>query len=206
VPRLIALFISVVFQPLLVPTLVFGLILFLVPEASSIPDSFKGRIILLIVLSTLAIPMVTIFGLRLSGTLKSIHMVDIKDRIIPFLITTIYFLLTTYFLHDKSELDPILWQVLSVISISIVGLTLVTFFWKMSAHMTGMGGLLASVVVLSMKFPTFHALYPLLGAIILSGIVCTARLYLNAHRPLETYLGFAYGFVLCFIGFNLIYP
>lgn len=204
-PRLIALFISVVFQPLLVPTLVFGLILFLVPESSSIPETFKSSIFLLIVLSTLAIPMVTIFGLRLSGTLKSIHMVEIKDRIIPFLITTIYFLLTTYFLHDKSELDPILWQVLSVISASIVGLTAVTFFWKMSAHMTGMGGLLASVVVLSMKFPTFQALYPLLGVILLSGIVGTSRLYLNAHRPMETYMGFVYGFVLCFIGFNLIY-
>jgi len=205
VPRLFALIISVVFQPLVVPSLVFGLILFAVPEASSIPDTFKGRIILLIILSTLAIPMVTIFGLRLSGTLKSIHMVDIKDRIIPFIVTTIYFLLTTYFLHDKTELDPILWQVLGVISTSIVGLTLVTFFWKMSAHMTAMGGLLACVVVLSINFPTFHALYPLLGAIILSGVVCTARLYLNAHRPLETYFGFVYGFVLCFIGFNLIY-
>lgn len=203
--RIIALFISVVFQPLLVPTLVFGSILFLVPEATSIPDTFKGRILLLILLSTLIIPMVTIFGLRLSGTLKSIHMAEIKDRIIPFAVTNIYFFLTTYFIHDKSELDPILWQVLGIISVSIVGLTLITFFWKMSAHMTGMGGLLALVVVLNMKFPTFQALYPLLGVIILSGIVCTSRLYLNAHRPLETYLGFVYGFVLCFIGFNLIY-
>lgn len=203
--RFITLFISVVFQPLLVPTLVFGLILFSVPEASSIPDSFKSRILLLIVLSTLVIPMVTIFGLRLSGTLKSIHMIDIKDRTIPFIVTTIYFSLTTYFLYDRSEFDPILWQVLGIISSSIIGLTIVTFFWKMSAHMTGMGGLLASVVVLSMKFPTFQALYPLLGVIILSGIVCASRLYLDAHRPTETYLGFIYGFALCFIGFHLIF-
>lgn len=205
-PRLIALFVSVVFQPLLVPTLVFGLILYLVPEASSIPDVFKNRIFLLIVLSTLAIPMVTIFGLRLSGTLKSIHMVDIKDRIVPFIVTTIYFLLTTYFLHDKNELDPILWQVLGIISVSIVGLTLVTFFWKMSAHMTGLGGLVATVIVLNLKFATFDALYPLLGAIVLSGLVATCRLYLNAHKPLEIYIGFVYGFIICFLGFELIYP
>ncbi|MBB6328553.1 membrane-associated phospholipid phosphatase [Algoriphagus iocasae] len=203
--RFIALFISVVFQPLLVPTLVFGLILFLVPEASSIPEVIKGRIFLLIVLSTLAIPMVTIFGLRLSGTLKSIHMVEIKDRVIPFVVTTIYFLLTTYFLHDKTELDPILWQVLAVISLSIVGLTFVTFFWKMSAHMTGMGGLIATVVVLNLHFLNFNALYPLLGAILLAGIVATCRLKLNAHKPSEIYVGLVYGFIICFVGFSMIY-
>ncbi|MBN3584440.1 PA-phosphatase [Algoriphagus aestuarii] len=203
--RFIALFVSVVFQPLLVPTLVFGLVLFLVPEASSIPEVIKGRIFLLIVLSTLVIPMVTIFGLRLSGTLKSIHMVEIKDRVIPFVVTTIYFLLTTYFLHDKTELDPILWQVLAVISLSIVGLTLVTFFWKMSAHMTGMGGLIATVVVLNLHFMNFRALYPLLGAVLLSGIVATSRLHLHAHKPLEIYVGLVYGFIVCFLGFTLIY-
>lgn len=203
--RFIALFISVVFQPLLVPTLVFGLILFLVPEASSIPEVIKGRIFLLIVLSTLAIPMVTIFGLRLSGTLKSIHMVEIKDRVIPFVVTTIYFLLTTYFLHDKTELDPILWQVLAVISLAIVGLTFVTFFWKMSAHMTGMGGLIATVVVLNLHFVNFNALYPLLGAILLAGIVATCRLKLNAHKPSEIYVGLVYGFIICFVGFSMIY-
>lgn len=205
-PRIISLIVSVIFQPLLIPSLVFGLILFVVPEASSIPDPFKTRIFLLIVLSTLAIPMVTIFGLRFSGTLKSIHMAELKDRIIPFIITTIYFILTTYFLHDKSELDPILWQVLGVISVAIVGLTCVTFFWKMSAHMTGLGGLLALIIILNLKFPTFQALYFLLGAILLSGVVSTCRLYLNAHKPLEIYIGFVYGFIVCFIGFNLIYP
>lgn len=203
--RYIALFISVVFQPLLIPTLVFGLILYLVPEASSIPLEIKSTILLLVVLSTLAIPMITIFGLRLSGTIKSIHMVEIKDRVIPFVITCIYFLMTTYFLHEKVEIDPVLWQVLALISLTIVGLTVVTFFWKMSAHMTGMGGLVAIVIVLGIKFATFMPLYPLLGALVLSGIVGTSRLYLNAHKPLETYIGFFYGFVCCFVGFLYIY-
>ncbi|EAZ80363.1 hypothetical protein ALPR1_05555 [Algoriphagus machipongonensis] len=203
--RFISLFLSVVFQPLLIPTLVFGLLLYLVPEATSVPEVFKGNILLLVVLSTLAIPMVTIFGLRLSGTLKSIHMEDIKDRVIPFIITTFYFLLTTYFLRDKSEIDPVLWQSLGLISLTILGLTLVTFWWKMSAHMTGFGGLVATVVVLGMKFPTFTPLYPLLLAIFLSGIVGSSRLYLNAHKPIETYVGFVYGFVMCFVGFQFIY-
>ncbi len=203
--RIFSLIISVVFQPLVIPSLVFGLVLFVVPESTSIPEAFKYRIFYLIALSTLAIPMVTIFGLRLSGTLKSVHMADLKDRAIPFSVTSIYYILTVYFLFQKEELDPILWQVLGIIALAIVVLTLVTFFWKMSAHMTGLGGLIAVVVVLGLKFPTFQPLYPLLGSLVLTGLVATVRLYLEAHKPIEIYVGLLFGFFLCFVGFSLIW-
>lgn len=159
----------------------------------------------MVALSTLAIPMITIFGLRLSGTLKSIHMAALKDRAIPFTITSIYYLLTVYFLNQMKELDPILWEVLAVITIAIVILTLVTFFWKMSAHMTGMGGLIAAVLVLGLRFPTFQPLYPLLGSLVLTGLVGTVRLYLEAHKPIEIYVGLIFGFILCFVGFSWIW-
>ncbi|WBL41820.1 PA-phosphatase [Algoriphagus halophytocola] len=203
--KVFAEIVSVVLQPLVIPSLVYWLVLFVVPEASSIPEPFKGRVFWLIALSTLIIPMLTIFGLRLSGTLKSIHMAELKDRAIPFSVTCIYYYLTVYFLYQRSELDPILWQVLGLITLAITGLTLVTFFWKMSAHMTGMGGLIAAVVVLASKFPTFSGLYPLIISLLLTGLVGTVRLYLNAHKPIETYVGLVFGFLVCYIGFNLIW-
>lgn len=203
--RSVAIAISVVFQPLLMPTLVYGMILFAVPEATSIPDEFKERIFYLIVLSTLVIPMVSIIGLRISGAVKSLNMPDIKDRRIPFLITTAYFLLTTWFLYQKTDLDPVLWLGMAVICISVVILTGISFFWKMSAHMIGTGGLLGVVLVLGSKFPNFEVLYPLLGAIVLCGSVASSRLFLHAHRPLEVYVGFIAGFVICWLGFSWIW-
>lgn len=203
--RSVALVISVVFQPLLMPTLVFAMILFAVPEATSIPEEFKDRIFFLILLSTLVIPMVTIIGLKLSGTIKSLHMPEIRDRRVPFLITSIYFILTSWFLYQKSELDPVLWLGMAVICISVILLTSVSFFWKMSAHMTGLGGLLGVVLVLGAKFPNFEILYPLLMVLVLCGIVASSRLYLQAHRPLEVYVGLAAGFLVCWIGFSLIW-
>ncbi|SFB47126.1 hypothetical protein SAMN04489723_11212 [Algoriphagus aquimarinus] len=149
--------------------------------------------------------MVTVFGLRLSGTLKSVHMAELKDRAIPFSVTSIYYILTVYFLFQKKEFDPILWQVLSVITLAILVLTVITFFWKMSAHMTGMGGLLAAVLVLGLKFPNFQPLYPLLASLVLTGLVGTVRLYLNAHKPVELYVGLILGFSICFIGFSWIW-
>ena len=202
--RSISLVITVVFQPLLMPALVFGLLLFAVPEATSIPEEFKLRVFYLITLSTLLIPMVTIVGLRLSGMVKSLHMPHLKDRIIPFLITCIYFSMTTYFLYQKIDLDPILWQGMTVITSSVIVLTAITFFWKMSAHMTGLGGLLAVVLVLGKAFPTFEIVYPLLLTLVLCGMVASSRLYLNAHRPLEVYAGLGMGFLICWFGFSMI--
>ncbi len=203
--RSVALVISVVFQPLLMPTLVFGLVLFAVPEATSIPEEFKDRIFYLIVLSTLLIPMVTIVGLKLSGTVKSLHMPEVKDRRVPFLITSTYFLMTTWFLYQKSDLDPVLWEGMAVIFVAVLVLTSITFFWKISAHMTGLGGLLAVVLILGEKFPTFEVLYPLLGALVLCGGVASSRLLLQAHRPVEVYAGWMLGFVICWFGFTWIW-
>ncbi len=203
--RILALVISVVFQPLLMPTLVFGMMLFAVPEATTIPEEFKFRIFFLIVLSTLLIPMISIIGLRMSGMVKSLHMTDRKDRAIPFLLTCVYFILTLFFLYQKSELDPILWQGMGVISFSVIVLTVVTFFWKMSAHMIGVGGLLAVVFVLGSKFSNFQLVYPLLLVLLLTGSVASSRLYLNAHKPLEVYGGFFTGFLICLAGFSWLW-
>lgn len=203
--RSIALVISVVFQPLLMPALVYGMILFAVPEATSIPEEFKERIFFLIILCTLVIPMVTIIGLRLSGTVRSLHMPEMSDRRIPFMITSLYFLLTTWFLYQKTDIDPVLWLGMAVICVSVLILTGVSFFWKMSAHMTGLGGLMAVVLVLGSKFPTFQVLYPLLGALVLCGLVASSRLMLQAHRPLEIYVGWGVGFLICWLGFMWIW-
>lgn len=203
--RSIALVISVVFQPLLMPTLVFGMIFFGVPQSTTIPEEFKIRLFYLIVLSTLLIPMITIIGLRLSGMVKSLHMSEVKDRTVPFLIVSLYFILTTYFLYQKTEFDPILWNGMAVITFSVIILTIITWFWKMSAHMTGAGGLLAVVLVLGLKFPAFEILYPLLLTLLLSGAIASSRLYLQAHRPLEIYAGFLMGFLTCWAGFSWIW-
>lgn len=203
--RLFSLSISVVFQPLLMPTLVVGMVLFGVPQASSIPEEFKYRLFFLIVLSTLLIPMVTILGLRLSGLVKSLHMAELKDRTIPFLIICLYYILITYFLYQKTELDPVLWLSMAIITSAVIFLTLVTFFWKMSAHMVGAGGFLGVVICLALKFTSYQMVYPLLGAILLSGIVASSRLYLDAHRPAEVYAGFCTGLIICLGGFFWIW-
>ena len=203
--RKLALLLSVVFQPLLMPSLVFGLLFFAVPQASSIPESFKVRLFYLIVTSTLLIPMVLMLGLRWSGMVKSLHFEEKSDRRTPFVLVTLFYLLTTYFLKEKTELDPILWQGMGIITFSVALLTGITYFWKMSAHTTGIGGVLGVLGILGIYFPSLNLAYLLVAALLLGGLVASARLYLDAHSPAEVYVGLLVGFVTCWMGFMWIY-
>lgn len=149
--------------------------------------------------------MVLMVGLRWSGLIKSLQFEEKSDRRTPFILVTLFYLLTTYFLMEKTELDPILWQGMGIITGSVALLTGVTFFWKMSAHMTGIGGLLAVLGVLGIYFPSLDLAYLLVATLLLGGLVASSRLYLEAHRPTEVYVGLFVGFVTCWIGFMWIY-
>lgn len=203
--RKLALLLSVVFQPLLMPSLVFGLLFFGVPQATSLPEAFKVRIFYLIVTATLLIPMILMLGLRWSGYVKSLHFEEKGDRRIPFLLVTLFYVLITYFLKEKTEFDPILWQGMGVITTAVALLTAVTYFWKMSAHLTGIGGVLAVTGILGFYFPSMTVAYFLVAFLVLGGVVASSRLYLDAHRPAEVYVGLLVGFVTCWIGFSWIY-
>lgn len=73
---------------------------------------------------------------------------------------------------------------------------IITFFWKISLHTIGMGGLLGFFLemMLHMQGTTiFSILFPFL--VIIAGLVGTSRLYLNAHTPAQVYAGYAVGFL-----------
>ncbi len=187
------------------PSLVFGLLFFGVPQATSLPEAFKVRIFYLIVCATLLIPVVLMLGLRWSGYVKSLHFEEKSDRRVPFILVTLFYVLTTYFLKEKTELDPILWQGMGVITAAVALLTGVTYFWKMSAHLTGIGGVLAVTGILGLYFPSVTVAYLLVATLVLGGGIASSRLYLDAHRPAEVYVGLLVGFVTCWIGFSWIY-
>jgi membrane-associated phospholipid phosphatase len=72
--------------------------------------------------------------------------------------------------------------------------TFVTRFWKISMHMTGIGGLCGSIVLCAIVWPVdLRLLLALL--FVLSGAVGSARLIVNAHTPAQVTAGFFAGFL-----------
>jgi hypothetical protein len=84
----------------------------------------------------------------------------------------------------------------------ILGAAIITFFWKISVHSLGIGGIVGILLIISSMVPESPVNYLLLAAILISGIVLSARLKLQAHTQAQVYVGFLLGL---FISFMIIF-
>ncbi len=200
----LALVFSIVFQPLVIPTLVFLFFMFITPEVIRVSENNKGVILLLVFLTTFIIPLISILILWLTKSIKSLYMMNMEDRVFPFSIVSLFYVMATYFFHLNLSMDFMLVYTLSVITICIILLTCISFFWRISAHMTGISGFLAIITVTGIRYPMLEMLYPQLFAIMVCGGIATSRLYLNAHTPSEVLGGFMLGFSVCAFSFYYV--
>ena len=73
-------------------------------------------------------------------------------------------------------------------------MTLISLRWKISAHLTGMGGLCAFIAVLSTTYGASPSvMWVLIASVLISGIVGVARLGLGSHTPAQAGAGFLLG-------------
>lgn len=203
--RKISEIISAVFQPLLMPSLIVGFLLFVLPESEIAGGPNKPLIFLVVVSNTFVIPLAILLVMRYNKVIPSLKMEDRKDRVFPFSMISLLYMVTAYAFYVKDWMDYKLIFILFIITICLILLTSISFFWKISAHMLGVGGLLGIILAYSLILSGFNLLYPVLGAIILTGAVGTARLYLNAHTPAQVWAGFLLGFLVCFGSFYMVW-
>jgi len=201
--RKIAVALTVIFQPLIVPSVVIALLFYVIPESTSVPQEARWSLLLLIVVTTLLIPLLSVIGMRMTSLIPDIYMVTKRERVLPFSLVSLFYLITAGFFYFKLNVDPLFVHSLIVITICVLILTFITMFWRISAHVTGLAGLLAIIIVLSLKFTASSLLYPLIAAVLVCGAVSSARLYLDAHKPLEILGGFVLGFAICFMAFYI---
>lgn len=179
--------------------MLFCCLLLSAPEVFS-PYSFDQMklLIVLIFVTTFVIPLLSMSTLKLTGTISSFMLEKRKERLLPFFFTVFFYGITVYmFTFRIGRLDAIS-LILGTITAIILVVALLTIKIKVSAHSAGMGGGIGFLWAIKMTYPDMGLLWPLLGIIIITGGVMTARMYLNSHRPIEIYLGGAIGLVLSF--------
>jgi membrane-associated phospholipid phosphatase len=65
-------------------------------------------------------------------------------------------------------------------------------YWKISMHMTGIGGLCGSLLLCSIIWP-IDIRWMLAAVFLIAGIIGSSRLILNAHTPAQVSAGFFAG-------------
>lgn len=92
-----------------------------------------------------------------------------------------------------------------VVTLLVVSGTLATFFAKVSIHSLAMTGLLGVLLVLSRVEDSGALFIPTVMVTLLSGVVMSARLYLNAHTLREVIWGSVLGFCVSVVAMILLY-
>ena len=198
--QVLATIVSYVFHPIFMPTIMALALYFFSPVSFKGYDNtaLKYRLIS-IVMITVFFPLLSILLMKALGFIKSIHMRDPKDRIIPLISTMIfYFWVQQVFsnpfkLSGHEFLTPFILRVLLLGCFwGIIVLFMVNIFFKASMHTTAAGGMVGIILVLLFTSPV-NLMTPLFVALIIAGLIGSARLILNEHRPGEIWLGYFLG-------------
>jgi hypothetical protein len=189
---------SILMHPVFMPLITVWLALRVDPHLGYfLTDDARLLTLGIVAIMTAIFPLASTLLLLRAGVIRSLEMPLREERIAPYLMTLIYYGMAWYLL-DRSPLHRSLAGLFSGAFLALAITTVITFRWKISAHMVGIGGLLGALAGLS----AVHGLHllPLLGAFILgAGLLGTARLINGTHSPAQVYAGAALGFACTFL-------
>ena len=197
----IAKIISVLFHPLFVPIYFVWFLLFIHPLAfigfSSVQ---KFQTLVIVGINLTIFPLVSVLLLKALGFIESIYLKTQKDRIIPYIACGIFFFWAFTVFKEQTKYPIVLVVFILGIFLASSAALLANIYFKVSMHAIGMGGLLGIFAVLFYNNNLSMA-WPLALVLIISGMVCTARLLLNTHTPKDIYVGLLIG-ISCQIAAN----
>lgn len=194
--RIAAKLLSFIFHPLFIPLYVTLVILWLHP-LNSLLLGYKQRVLMTaaIFMSTAFFPAFSILLLWRLKFVDNIYLRQQKERIIPFVISMFFYFWIYYVSRNLEYFPTDLRMFLMGVFLSSASALFANIYTKISMHGIAMGGLVGFAVL--QQFTDMHWL-PLWTHtfILIAGIVCTARLILDEHKPVDIYAGFFTG-VLC---------
>ena len=193
---------SVLFHPMVIPTIGVLVFLFLTPENIQI----ERQLILIgiVFTATYIIPLIVLILLKALGLIQSYKLFSIKERKIPmYLMLVIFYILAELLSHINSfkELGTLFYGIeLAIVIIFIL------FLWRIKTSLHVLS--LSSASMFFLIYGHLNSLSLTIPVVcifmLLTGLMGTARLHLKAHTPREVYLGFFLGILCQFLVFSFL--
>ncbi len=192
--------VSGIFHPLFLPSFAI-FILFSIPSYISFSVSAQAQrlIIIIVFINTCVAPLLAIFFLKRIGLISNIMLDDRADRIYPVLITIFFYLFTWYLFRQANLPSLMIYFIVSGTILTLIGFV-ITFYWKISIHMISMGGFTGFLIAVSLAL-RYDIPLLIVISILISGLLGTARIKLNAHNPPQVYAGYLLGVSVMLIMF-----
>lgn len=194
---------SIVLYPLLIPT--YGMGLFFAAmhvHSPEMPATLAWLSVVGTLFLTCVIPVTLIIWMWRRGQLTSLYIEDPKQRTTPYIYCTVCYAFWCYFVRATMHL-PLMWLLLAIgATLALAMVTIINRRWKISAHLSAMGGLLGGVCSYGLCGGV-DVTAAVVAVLVVSLLLMYARIYLKAHTPMQVVCGYLLGLVFTFVP-NLI--
>lgn len=139
-------------------------------------------------------PSLIISILKRFGLIHDVALNEQKERALPYMVTIVAFASTAAYLWLRGAPQ---WVALFYCGGALAAAVnmVVNFAWKISAHAAGAAGVVAMLVTLArLGQPQHNMFWWIAGAIILTGLLGSSRLYLKRHTIYQVFAGYGVGF------------
>ncbi len=193
----VAKIISAIFNPFVVPFLAF-LVLFFCSYLSMLPLTYRLIVLGIVYAFTILLPMIAIFFFRKINGWGFGAFRDRKKRFVPYLLTIICYV-SCLVMMIRIGLPRYMTGIILATLMAMVICIVVNIKWKISEHMTAIGGVIGGLIAFSFLF-NYNPTIWLSLFILLAGVLGSARIILRHHTLPEVLTGFTVGAVCAILG------
>lgn len=174
----------------------------------------QGLIIIQVAITTVFFPLIAVALMKMLGLIQSVSMETRQERVGPLIVTGIFYIWMYLNLKNNDYIPD-------AYSFFVLGSTISLFiafflnnFTKISLHAIGVGGFLMAMIFtyLTFSYDSFtigdyviQSRMLIIAAVLIAGVVSSARLLLKAHAPDEVYGGFFVGAVAQLVAYAIVF-
>lgn len=191
---------STIFHPLIVATVGIFLSLYY-SYMSMLGLEYILTVTMVVGVLTIAIPSIGVLLLYKTKRITSVGLVNREERTLPYLLFFVLYIIAALYLWWANLRGMQLGFFIGGLMAIVVDV-IVNRWWKISVHMTAIGGLTGLIFVMSfMQYIMYTELIPWLqmGAILASGALGSSRIILRRHTIGQVCCGFFNGFIWVFL-------
>jgi hypothetical protein len=191
--RLIAKIISYIFHPVFIPVYIILFLLYIHPSVfAGVSGWDKQKVLLQAILMYGFFPLISVLLLKALKFIDSVYLNTKKDRIIPFVICNIWYFWIWYVWRNLPDSPrEIVVLSMAIFLASAIGL-MANIYMKISMHSIAMGVMISFIMLLALTQSVSFGAYISI-ALLIAGLVCTARFIVSDHTPKEIYVGLLAG-------------
>lgn len=180
-------------HPFLLPIYMMAVLLTMTTFAHY-PSNVKFYLLWVVVLYAVIIPVLALGVLRSLGRISDYRVDDRRERMLPLLVGALCYILCAITIA-KIPSAMFLRKFMVAAACCELLCLVVSLRWKISLHLTGMGAVVALLVVMNVV-GVGNMVVPLMAAVLCAGALASARLYLGCHNGWQVLAGFCGGFAV----------